>query len=132
MGSLPMTWFADGSPYVYMGPSEQGLVNVGWLDAKHPFAQTIPDPDFLAMLLAKCAQPTNKTRGWHRCELCDATAPFVVKHNSRTLMLGGAEIRVEGRGLRFAAPDLIYHYVRDHHYRPPDDFNVALRKELRG
>src|SRR6267378_4456553 len=28
----------------------------------------------------------------------------------------------------YAAPTLIYHYVRTHHYKPPDEFLRALRK----
>jgi hypothetical protein len=34
--------------------------------------------------------------------------------------VGGAEIRVTGRdGIRYAAPDMIIHYVEAHGYRPP-------------
>jgi len=41
--------------------------------------------------------------------------------------LGDAEIRVLGRNDRvFAAPNLIYHYVTAHGYRPPDEFLGAL------
>jgi hypothetical protein len=43
------------------------------------------------------------------------------------LSLGSAEIRVPGSGGRiYAAPDLIYHYVEAHGYRPPDEFVEAV------
>src|SRR5439155_5623857 len=49
--------------------------------------------------------------------------------SQRPLMLGGAEIRVFGeRGRIYAAPNLIYHYVVAHHYKPPDEFLQALRQ----
>jgi hypothetical protein len=73
------------------------------------------------------------------------------------LLLGGAEIRVlskegvsllrqrllaeESAGLLFlksavpcnvyAAPNLVYHYVLAHSYKPPDEFLNALREEPR-
>ncbi len=42
--------------------------------------------------------------------------------------LGYAEIRVFGqRGKIYAAPNMLYHYVTVHHYKPPDSFVQALK-----
>jgi len=42
--------------------------------------------------------------------------------------LGFAEIRVFGdRGKIYAAPNMIYHYVTSHHYKPPSEFVQALK-----
>jgi len=42
--------------------------------------------------------------------------------------LGYAEIRVFGeRGRIYAAPNLLYHYVIVHHYKPPEEFVHALK-----
>ncbi len=42
--------------------------------------------------------------------------------------LGSAEIRVFGdRGKIYAAPNMIYHYVTSHHYKPPSEFVQALK-----
>ncbi len=42
-------------------------------------------------------------------------------------VVGSAEIRVQGpRGDRYAAPDMIIHYVEAHGYRPPDDFVAGV------
>ena len=43
------------------------------------------------------------------------------------MLLGTSEVRVFGEdGNIFAAPTLIYHYMKDHHYRPPDQFIMAV------
>lgn len=43
------------------------------------------------------------------------------------LLLGSGEIRVfNSAGDVFAAPNLIYHYILQHHYRPPDEFLRAV------
>jgi hypothetical protein len=44
------------------------------------------------------------------------------------LLLGSAEIRVfSNEGRIYAAPNLLFHYVCEHHYRPPKEFVQALR-----
>ncbi len=44
------------------------------------------------------------------------------------LELGSAQIRVFGdRGQIYAAPNMLFHYVTAHHYKPPDEFIQALR-----
>jgi hypothetical protein len=41
--------------------------------------------------------------------------------------LGDAEVRVTGRdGKVYAAPNLLYHYIEKHGYKPPDEFVEAL------
>ena len=43
-------------------------------------------------------------------------------------LLGSAEIRVfADGGAIYAAPDLIYHYMVVHRYKPPDQFISSLR-----
>ena len=95
-----------------------------------------------------------QTRGIHQCDLCVSPTTVSVSRGGVERTLGSAEIRVfsktEARsslsqqlkgtesGLVFlrnsrvpvnvyAAPDLVYHYVRVHHYKPPDEFLDALR-----
>ena len=49
-----------------------------------------------------------------------------MRRGDEELRLGSAEIRVFGREEgTYAAPDLIYHYVVDHHYLPPEEFIKA-------
>jgi hypothetical protein len=52
-----------------------------------------------------------------------------VTRNGEELLLGSAEIRVFGKGeLIYAAPNLIYHYVSVHCYKPPEEFLQALEE----
>jgi len=46
--------------------------------------------------------------------------------------LGHAEIWVEREdGTQIAAPNLVYHYVTEHQYRPPDYFIDAVLRQAR-
>ena len=45
-----------------------------------------------------------------------------------SMHLGSAEIRVQGiDGAVYAAPNLIYHYMANHNYLPPEEFLGAIR-----
>jgi hypothetical protein len=94
-----------------------------------------------------------RMRGLHDCELCShQESGYQATRGEEELYLGSAEIRVfgsstivapgrfsawralfrraskDGPPLRivYAAPDMIYHYVVDHHYRPSDEFIQAV------
>jgi len=63
-------------------------------------------------------------RGYHACEFCSkAPLPHVLK-SGKQVWLGSAEIWIPSTdgSLVYAAPDLVYHYVTAHQYRPPDGF----------
>jgi hypothetical protein len=127
MGGVQTTWYPDGTPYVYLPGSAQGGTNVGWLDAAHEFPHGSVAEEFVDALGRICAEPTSRTRGWHACELCSAPAPVVIEIGGLRLSLGSAEIRVRSAtGKLFAAPDLIYHYVTAHSYKPPEEFVAAV------
>jgi hypothetical protein len=135
-----VTYFEDLSEYSY---SEQDILsladayllfrpryrrlNVGWLDAPHPFP-TGAAPDWLApRLLEIAAGPqVNVMRGFHLCTHCGdrATRDMLTVDG---VPLGHAEIRVPAEpGLMFAAPTLVWHYVAAHDYLPPGAFVDAL------
>ena len=124
-----MAHFDDLTAYVYMAHSVRpGTKNIGWLDAATPFPQSVPDGAFLTRLWAYCQISVVQTRGIHPCELCSAgTQTIFGWHGDESLLLGTAEIRVFGAtGDIYAAPTLIYHYVKDHHYAPPEEFVHAV------
>ena len=104
---------------------------------------------------ASAKSPPCRPRGCHRCDLCvpsPSTTISVIRDGFK-VALGSAEIRVLSKentstirerlrtqepGLLFlrkslgtfdvyAAPNLIYHYVEVHHYKPPNEFFNALR-----
>jgi hypothetical protein len=108
-------------------------INVGWLDAPHPFEQG-PTPDWLGdALLGIIAGPRiNVMRGFHLCTFCPRPADrrmLTVEHHGEQLHLGMSEIRVPSApGSVFAAPTLVWHYVTAHRYRPPAGFVAAVER----
>lgn len=107
-------------------------MTVGWLDAEHQFPTgDVPQEfiDELAQLSATSGYA--RTRGWQSCELPhpdgDIDYPITVEIGSDKIPLGDAEVRVIAEdGTVLAAPNLIWHYVTAHHYRPPETFIEAV------
>ena len=101
---------------------------VGFLTRKYPFQTGKVPAGFLPRLLAFCHPDKTvcHTMGTRK-------SPFDNEHitieiDGEAHKLGAAEIRVLGKDDIFAAPDLIYHYVRDHNYMPPAEFVEAVMK----
>jgi len=126
-----MSFFEDLSPYSYQRvPSGLSVRNVGWLATGRPFSVGDVADEFLDRLWEYCKFPVMQTRGVNGCELCTPmNFDFVTaRHNGETLELGSAEVWVFGGTEHsiFAAPDLIFHYVTEHGYRPPTVFIDAV------
>jgi hypothetical protein len=119
----------DLKPYPYLGrETDKNVVAVGWLAAEHPFPKGSVSDECLRRVLVLCFQPVNQTRGFHQSPfLAPSPMGYPVTLNDKTRLLGSAEIRVQGKnGKTYAAPDLIYHYMKDCNYRPPDEFLDAV------
>ena len=125
-----MAFFADLTPYSYdhAQPSDR-LLNIGWLADGHGFPVASPTDALLSALFNACETRVNPMRGFQICFLCKRPKHQLTEAhwNGKVLSLGSAEIRVASRtGITFAAPNLIFHYVKEHHYRPPSVFIEAL------
>lgn len=123
-------YIPDLSPYVFMNhESDPSLLAVGWLDEHHDFRNGIVNKNILEKILALCFKPVNQARGFHFSPFLptlDLTA-YHVEYKGRKMGLGSAEIRVIGKnGKIYAAPNLIYHYIRDCGYIPPQEFLDAV------
>jgi hypothetical protein len=98
------------------------VVTVGWLSKEHGFPTGEIDIDLLrALEKLLYSHRVNPYRGRHVCEFCSAPVSY------QGIILGSAEIwlpSLDGNVI-FAAPDLIYHYIAAHGYRPPAEFAVA-------
>lgn len=106
-------YYPDLSPYVYLG-REPNTFNVGWLSAAYSYQTGDVPEQFIERLRACLTITVRPTFGGHDCELCNDEC-------------WGEEIRVFGEGdIVYAAPTMIYHYVVDHHYRPPQEFIQAV------
>ena len=124
-----MAFYADLSPYSYYSRcARPGTVNVGWLEGESDFQSGSVPAGFLRNLWEFCKVPTCALRGYHTCSLCgDPVFPLAITFEGEKLKLGNAEIRVVGQsGKLYAAPNMVFHYVRDHRYQPPGEFVEAV------
>jgi len=125
-----MAYFADLTDYTYIptgDASRPGTKNVGWLSAGHAFETGEPTEEFLDRLWSYCTASVVQTRGIHPCEFCPRKVAHFAERNGDKLLLGTSEIRVfSAAGEIYAAPTLIYHYAKDHGYKPPEPFVKAL------
>jgi hypothetical protein len=125
--------FADLSEYSYRfgAGSRSGVLNVGWIDLLQPYATWNAPPDFLAKLWRYCRTPAVVWRHMLFCAKCSfkAEIPCTETWDDQQLVLGTGEIRVFGKGETvYAAPDMVFHYVKQHHYHPPTDFIEAVNQ----
>ena len=109
--------------------SELGMLPlaIGWLERGTQF-DTGPVPDgFTDKLLAFCQSDLLVCEiggRWH-CGV-DNHKMEPIRVGRQEFILGKGEIRVIGDDNIYAAPDLVYHYVTEHQYRPPDAFVRAV------
>jgi len=118
-----VTYFPDLTPHTYVEPvTDHVLLNVGWLDAVHPYARGNTPPEFQARLGELCQRPIHLHRGIHSCELCPLESV-----GGGSPRAGNGQVRVEAAdGRRYAAPTLVWHYVQEHNYCPPVEFISAV------
>src|SRR5262249_27970922 len=113
-----MAFFADLTPHTYAPTGNLEILNVGWLDNGWPFPVGPTSQDFRDALLELCKRPIILHRGVHVCCYCRGQ-----RHNRAA----NGQIRVLSRkGIWYAAPTLVHHYVSTHEYRPPPDFVDAV------
>jgi hypothetical protein len=131
-------YFEDLSPYEYrIDANTDGLkiLNVGWIDAEHNFSRGETTKEFRDALLELCLSVTvNKTRGFYRSPFQTRLkrgfmeAIVIKKGWFRKKHLGSAEVEVvdSSNQILYRAPDLLYHYVVDVNYLPPEPFIQAV------
>lgn len=102
---------------------------VGWLRRGREYEKGSVPAGFLPRLLAFCYESNTVCHtGAHQpCPFCNKRIPPVA-NAGQTVTFGQSEIRVLGDLEIYAAPTLVYHYVAEHGYRPPDEFVVAVMK----
>jgi hypothetical protein len=124
-----MAYFEDLSDYVYVASAcRQRTRNVGWLDPGHKFDSATPSEGSLNQLWEHCRISVVATRGIHLCEFCDPASEVFAERKGQRIRLGASEIRVWSKtGDLYSAPNLIFHYVHTHRYKPPDEFLRALQ-----
>jgi hypothetical protein len=127
-----MTYFRDLTPYTYTQGDE--TINVGWLSAGEELIIGETSPEFQNKLFQFCKDENivKVMRGFQECEFCRLSwTEWGKSHpmygdDAKWMSIGNGEIRVIGNNVIYAAPALIYHYVAEHHYQPPQEFINAV------
>jgi hypothetical protein len=126
-----MAVYADFSRYCYFERYyREKTENIGWIDITKPYRKAPPAKEFLDRLFEYAKISISLARGAHFCEICGPGVQFLgFGNDTEKLFLGMGEIRAfAANGVIFAAPNLIYHYVAQHQYAPPDEFVKAVLK----
>ncbi len=119
-------WTQDGKAYW-----------VGYLDINHPYTTGEVPAGFISKLLAMPrAIPVAISAGWHGCPLCPKQkdnmgnwiSPRIRKHNEHAWWLGSMELGIYSidKTKIYLMPDLITHYIEQHHYLPPQEVIDAV------
>lgn len=110
------------------------LLNAGWLDRSEIFPQGETSQEFRDALTEHIRYSAVQTLGRHQCNLCNERGHRVrvQLEDGSVIPLGSCEIFVfADNGMIYAAPNLIYHYVMDCEYLPPDPFIEAVVRSPR-
>lgn len=122
----------DHSPYPFTVPYKDARlpeVCIGWIgSADFPVGQV--SEAFLDRLFEFLVRPTTRTKMPSTCKACqpprEITYCKTVSRGARQFSQGFSEARVIGTQVIYVVPDMIYHYITRHGYKPPDDFIDAV------
>lgn len=133
-----MTYYPDLSLFPVSDQNVSSKIfAVGWLNNQYEYPRGSVSETFLERLWTFCRYPAFVTRGFHHCEICLPVERNVKFLENRHILkaqregvvvdLGCAEIDVFAEnGIIYHAPNLVYHYVLDHEYHPPEPFVQAV------
>ena len=124
-----MTFFPDMSAYSNMIELHImiNVVNVGWIDIQAEFKKGRVSPIFIAKLMEiACGSESVRAlvepaRELPRCPICGIISLPCGKN-----LLPDSELWIPGRGVIYASPISIIHYIGDHGYLPPQDYLDAV------
>jgi hypothetical protein len=128
-----LKYYSDLSSYKYYMLYEiPEIRNVGWLDRENEFATGTVEPDFIEKLKrlifasdeGPCKILVNELRGSYACPICEKK-DLELSNKNEKFILGSSEIWIpeyKAEGHYFATFGLIIHYIKDHGYKPPQEF----------
>jgi hypothetical protein len=120
----------DLAPYQYGVPSPlNDVLTIGWLAAGRDFAVGGVSAQMMRAIEGLLwSNRVNPARGFHLCELCASGTRIEITVDRGSLALGAAEIWLPSveESVVFAAPDLVFHYIAAHQYKPPLPFLEAV------
>jgi len=121
-----MTYYPDLSACDYFRSADVPLVAIGWLEnGRDVPTGEVPEQVFeqLRELLREPWGPA--CFGWHDCDLCVYRyGPSKLRTHRNTM--GSKNVFVPGVAKIYLAPELILHYIDQHGYSPPAEFQQAV------
>jgi hypothetical protein len=135
-GIKMLNYYDDFSEYEhYMDCPIPEVKNIGWLDKEHYFnrgevsTEFLDKLEFLIFISRKNINIlANKLRGSYDCPICGKRKEKIV-NGDKTFTLGSAEIWIPDyrkEGNYFATFGLIIHYIKEHGYKPPEEFTDSV------
>ncbi|MBQ8188500.1 MAG: hypothetical protein IJZ44_01850 [Lachnospiraceae bacterium] len=124
-----MAVYKDFSEYELDNIKLHNVINIGWLGEAGCFPQGNVSDEFLMNLWEYYKCPIFSTRKIYQNEKLDGYWKFFVAiFNGREIGLGSSEVRVldKERGVVYASPNLIIHYIVNHNYCPPQEYIKAV------
>jgi hypothetical protein len=122
-----MTWFADLLECNYFGAGcAKHLRAVGWLEYGKPFPEASVDGHVLTKLSKLLEDPWQLVWfcGFHICDLCYAPGSDLRSIPHR--VTSHRNLFVPGKDTIYVCPEAILHYITEHDYAPPAEFNDAV------
>lgn len=114
--SINESYFQDLTPYAYGRiDRDRECLNIGWIGKDENFTTGETSEEFLKKLeeVEKSDEFTSERhKGFHRCELCGD--------------LMGTQVKKISGEKCYKFPSKISHYVKDHNYKPPQEFIDAI------
>jgi hypothetical protein len=122
----------DMSECNFSSDQDISVLNVGWLSSSVSYTTGNIYDDFIKKLRRLVVNSESspfkpivwRSRGQDSCPLC-LLRDFVLEDNENTEILGSSEFFIpcySKKNSYFISPSLIYHFIADHNYLPPEQF----------
>ena len=125
-------YYPDLTSYEYShDPCSQyrNALNIGWIEHGQDYTTGAVAADLLDKVGIISRWVISLMRGFHSCDLCPTVACncLIAQCSAGEIHMGSGEIRAfDAEGGVYAAPTLLYHYMREHAYCPPAPFLRAV------
>ena len=110
------SYYEDLTPYTYGRRDGDKCLNIGWIGKEGNFETGEVPGEFtekLEQIELSNKYKIEQYKGFHRCELCG-------------VILGSQVKKIEYDGKCYKFPNTVSHYVREHQYKPPQEFIDAI------
>jgi len=107
------SYFQDLTPYAYGRPDD--CLNIGWIGKEIPEIGDVSDEFIKKLEEVELSDEftAERHKGFHRCEICGK-------------IMGSSVKKISGNGKCYKFPSQVSHYVKDHNYKPPQEFIEAI------